>query len=241
MKMSKVILLVSVSCAILFNAKAQTADEVVNKWMNAMGGHDKLKSIRTIHIENEVSFMNNPATNTTWLSNGKGYKSVTDFNDQKIVDCYIANGGWSVNPLAGQPTPVAMPPAQVKMGQLQLEAGGPLLDYASKGGKVEMLGKDNVNGSSVYKILLTTASGQQAGYYISDSSFYILKEVTKINAGGQEFDINLIKTDYRKTPDGFLMPYSTELSFPGLTANFVAKKIEVNKDFDASIFDMPKN
>jgi hypothetical protein len=241
MKMSKLMLLISIACTVVFSSKAQTADEIINKWITAMGGRDKLKSIRTVYIENEVSFMNNPANNTTWLSNGRGYKSVTDFNGQKIIDCYIANGGWSVNPLAGQATPVAMPEAQVKMGQLQLEAGGPLLDYASKGGKVELQGKDNVNGFSAYKILLTTASGQQAGYYISDSTYYILKEVTKINAGGQEFDINLVKTDYRKTQDGFLMPYATELSFPGLTANFVVKKIEVNKDFDASIFDIPKN
>jgi hypothetical protein len=241
MKMFKTVLLVSISWVTMVNVKAQTADEVVNKWINAMGGREKLKSIRTVHIENEVNIMNNPATNTTWLADGKGYKSVTDFNGQKIMDCYITNGGWSVNPLAGQPTPAAMPPAQIKMCQLQLEAGGPLLDYASKGSKVELQGKDNVHGAPVYKLLLTTATGQQAGYYISDSSFYILKEVTKIDAGGQEFDIDLIKTDYRKTQDGFLMPYSTELSFPGMTATFVVKKIEVNKDFEASIFDMPKN
>ena len=224
-----------------FQAQAQTADEVVNKWVTAMGGHDKLKSIRTIYTENEVNIMNNPASNTTWIADGKGYKSVTDFSGQKIIDCYLTQGGWSVNPLAGQATAISMPPAQVKMGQIQMAAGGPLLDYSSRGYKLELQGRDKVNGASVFKILLTTGDGLPVNYYISDSSYLILKESVKMNANGQDFEITWVKSDYRKTPYGFILPYSTELSFPGVSINFSVKKIEVNKDFDAAIFEMPKS
>ena len=223
------------------HAKAQTADEIVNKWVNAMGGHDKLKSIQTVYTENDVTIMNNPATNTTWLADGKGYKSVTDFSGQKIIDCYIKDGGWSVNPLAGQPAPASMPGQQVKMGQLQLEAGGPLLDYASRGGKVELQGKDSVNGAPAYKIKLTTKDGMEVSYFISNSSFYIVREVIKMKADGQDFEISWIKSDYRKTPEGFIMPYATELTIPGVTINFAVKKIEINKALDAGVFDMPKS
>ena len=241
MKMFKWVTLFSISCLMLLFAQAQTADEVVNKWMNAMGGRDKLKSIRTVYTENEISIMNNPATNATWLVDGKAYKSVTDFNGQKIIDCYSQTGGWNMNPLAGQATAAPMSKDQVKMGLIQMEAGGPLLDYASKGSKLELQGKDHVNGASVYKLLLTTANGLPVSYYISDSSYDILKEVVKMNADGQDFEITWVRSDYRKTPDGFIMPWSTELSFPGVSVSFTVKKIEVNKDFDVAIFDMPKN
>jgi hypothetical protein len=241
MKSLKLMAVFLVSCSVILQVKAQSADEVVNKWMNAMGGHDKLKSIQTVYAENDVLIMNNPATNTTWLSDGKGYKSITDFSGQKIIDCYVVNGGWSVNPMAGQPAPVSMPEAQIKMGQLQLEAGGPLLDYAAKGGKIESQGKDNVNGTPAYKIKLTSRSGMEVSYYISDSSFYILKEVVKVNANGQDFEIAWTRSDYRKTADGFIMPFATELSIPGITLNFSVKKIEINKPIDAVVYEMPKN
>jgi hypothetical protein len=241
MKKLKLISVLFISFMLVIHANAQTADEIVNKWMIAMGGHDKLKSIQTVYTENDVTIMNNPATNITWLADEKGYKSVTDFSGQKIIDCYIKDGGWSVNPLAGQATPVSMPAQQVKMGQLQLEAGGPLLDYASRGGKVELQGKDSVNGAPAYKIKLTTKDGMEVSYFISNSSFYIVREVVKMNADGQEFEISWTRSDYRKTPEGFLVPYATELTIPGITINFTVKKIEINKAFDANVFEMPKS
>jgi hypothetical protein len=241
MKKLNLISVLFISFFLVVQANAQTADEIVNKWTNAMGGREKLKSIQTVYTESEVTIMNNPATNMTWLSDGKGYKSVTDFSGQKIIDCYVANGGWSVNPMAGQASPVAMPAEQIKMGQLQLEAGGPLLDYAAKGGKIELLNRDKVNGASAYKIKLTNRDGMAVTYYISDSSFYILKEVVNVNANGQDFEISWVRSDYRKTADGFIIPYATELTIPGITLNFSVKKIEFNKPIDATVFDMPKS
>ena len=221
--------------------KAQTAEEIVGKWMQAMGGKGKLASIQTVYLENDVSIMNNPASSKTWILNGKGSKTETDFSGQKIIDCYTVNNGWNINPLAGQPTATPMPASQVKMGQLQLEAAGPLFDYISKGSKAEFIGKENVNGASVYKLLLTTANGTQMNFFISDSSYFILKEVTKLNAEGQDVEITVVKSDYRKTEDGFIMPYSTEVSFPGLSVSLTTKKILVNTPVDSQIFEMPKN
>ena len=56
---------ITLLCTILFlafiNVKAQTADDIINKWMIAMGGKEKLASINTVYTENEVNIMNNPA------------------------------------------------------------------------------------------------------------------------------------------------------------------------------------
>ena len=231
--------------AILFlgftKTKAQTADDIINKWTTAMGGREKLAGFNTLYSENEVNIMNNPAASKTFTINGKGYKSEIDLSGQKVIDCYTANGGWSVNPIAGQPTPVNMPEAQVKIGQLQLDPAGPLFNYAAKGSKVELQGKEDLKGSSVYKIKLITATGSEVIYYISDSSYYILKNVIVMKAEDKEIDITSLFSDFRKTMDGYVMPYSTELDLPGLSLVFTCKKIEINKELDPAIFEMPKN
>ena len=225
----KIALVFTISLLGIICAQAQTADEIINKWTNAMGGKEKLGSIKTVYTENEISIMNNPAAGKTYAVNGKGYKSVIDFNGQKVIDCYTVNGGWSLNPLAGQPTPVNMPAGQVKLGQLSLDVAGPLYDYAAKGSKVELLGKEDLKGSSAYKIKLTTATGTEVIFYISDSSYYILKNVAKMNADGQDVEITTVFSDYKKTDDGFVMPYSIALDLPGLSISYTNKKIEINK------------
>ncbi len=237
----KIVLLCALSLLNLTSVKAQTADDIIKKWVTAMGGPEKLASIKTVYTENEITIMNNPAAGKTYSVNGKGYKSVIDFGGQNVIDCYTANGGWSFNPLAGQTAPVNMPAAQVKLGQLSLDLQGPLFNYAAKGNKVDYLGKEDLKGSSAYKIKLTSASGTEVTFYISDSSYYIVKDVAKMNADGQDIDIITSFSDYKKTAEGFIMPYSSSLELPGLSLAYSNKKIEVNKDIDPTIFDMPKN
>jgi hypothetical protein len=241
MKMLKTILLFSLSATSVLWSQAQTADEIVNKWTMAMGGQEKLASIETIYSENELDIMNNTAPAKIYVLNGKGFKSETDFNGQKIIDCYTINNGWNINPLTGQPNAAKMPEAQVKPGQLRLEAAGVLFNYAAKGSKLELIGKEDINGKPAYKLSLTTASGVKDMLYLDINTFYILKEATLMSASGQEFEISTSFSDYRKTENGYLMPYSSIFSLPGISVATTSKKIEVNKTIDPVIFDMPKN
>ncbi|HTB26306.1 MAG TPA: hypothetical protein VK711_13110 [Puia sp.] len=222
-------------------SKAQTADDIIKKWTNAMGGGEKLASIKSVYTENELNIMNNPASGKTYILNGKGFKSEIDLSGQTIIDCYTVNAGWSINPLAGQPTAVNMPEGQIKLGQLSFDASGPLYNYGSKGSKVELLGKEDLKGSSTYKIKLTSAAGTEVVYFINDSSYYIMQTVAKMNVNGQDIEITTALSDYKKTAEGYIMPYASELDFPGLTIGFTNKKIEVNKEIDPAIFVMPKN
>jgi outer membrane lipoprotein-sorting protein len=241
MKMLKTTLLFSLSAISFITSKAQTADEIVSKWTAAMGGKEKLASIQSVYLENELDIMNNTAPAKIYILNGKGFKSETDFNGQTIIDCYTVNDGWSVNPLAGQPTATRMPEAQIKPGQLRLDAQGVLFNYDEKGSKIELAGKEDLNGIPVYKIILTTASGVKDVLHLDAKTFYILKETSVIAANGQEFEISTSYSDYRKTDNGYIMPYSNILTLPGVSATTTCKKIEVNKPIDPAVFAMPKN
>ncbi|MEO8762838.1 MAG: hypothetical protein ABI416_01065 [Ginsengibacter sp.] len=241
MKISRLVLLSAIAALAFTNLQAQTADEIINKWVEAMGGKDKLSSIKTVYTEDDLNIMNNIAPHTTYIINGKGSRSETDFNGQKIIDCYTVDSGWNVNPLVGINTPTDMLPSQVKLGQLQLDAAGPLFNYASKGSKAELQGKESLNGATSYKLKLTTATGIELNFFIDSVSSYIVKEIIKTNAGGQDLEITTITSDYRKTGDGFVMPFAQEISFPGLSLTITSKKIDVNNEIDPAIFNKPGN
>ena len=90
-------------------AKAQTADEIVNKYFDAVGGKAKLESVKTAYSEGEMNIMNNPAPFVSSVIDGKASRSEMNFNGQKIINCYSVGAGWTVNPLAGVTEPTPMP------------------------------------------------------------------------------------------------------------------------------------
>ena len=225
---------------VFMNAFAQTADEEVNKYFEAIGGKEKLGSLKTLYSEGEVNIMNNPAPTVIYIMDGKGYKILLDFNGQKIVNCYGVNSGWMVNPLAGIPDPVQMPADQIHIGQMTFDLKGPLFDYAAKGSKLEMAGKEKFNGADMYKLKLTGRDSTEMNFYIDASNYFLLKIVVKLNVAGNPFEMVTINSNYQKTNIGLLMPFTQETSYPVVTLISTSKIIDINKEMDSSVFAMTK-
>ena len=241
MKSLRVVLL---SAGVLLTAGhlfAQTADEIVNKHIEALGGKAKLSAIKTIYTEYDMEVMNNTASGISYLVNGKGYRNEIDFGGQKIIQCVTDKGGWGINPMMGQTSAEAMPEDQVKNSQAQLTVGGPLMDYASKGSTLELQGRDSVNGVSAYKLKLKSKEGAETTMWIDPASYYILKSTNKANIGGQDVETSAVFSNYKKTDYGYVMPTNTELTLPqGFSLNITNKKVEINKEIDPKLFEMQK-
>ena len=219
--------------------RAQTADEIVSKHIDAIGGKAIISSIKSLYMESSVEAMGTEASTVTSIINGKGFRNETDFNGAKYIQVVTDTSGWGINPMAGQSTPVALTDEQVKTAQPQLQIGGPLLDYAAKGYKVELIGKDTANGGE-FKVKLTGATGLEATYYINTKTYRIDKEVDKINANGQEIEKTTNFSDYKKTDMGFVMAGTQQVVLSQYTLTITSKKIEINKTIDPAIFAMPK-
>jgi hypothetical protein len=66
--------------------------------------------------------------------------------------------------------------------------------------------------------------------------------VMNMNINGQDIEMLVENSDYKKIDNGLIMPFSSKLDFRGtgllITTN--QKKIEINKEIDVAIFEMPK-
>lgn len=218
-------------------AAAMTADEVVGKSLDAIGGKDAISQVKSITMDTDVQVMGNDAPGTVTIVDGVGYKSETDFNGSKIVQCYNDKGGWQVNPMAGAADPTPMSDDEYKAGKEGMFVGGGLYDYAARGSKVDLVPGD----AGTYKIKLTTKDNSATTYVIDAKTFLVKSTVRKGQMQGQDVDITTSYSDYRKTDVGYLMPYQMDLDFGGQFQLTIAiKKAELNKTIDPAIFAMPK-
>lgn len=233
MKQLKSLLL---TATILFTsaAQAQTADEIINKHIEAIGGKEKLNQVKSLYTESSMEVMGNQAPIVEWLLEGKGYKSETEFNGSKIISCFTDKGGWTINPMAGATAAQAMTEEIYKAGKDQIYVGGALLNYAAKGNKAELMGKEDNN----YKIKV--ASGNiETIYFIDASSYYITKATSKGEMMGQTVEVSITFSDHKKTEFGIVLPYSRVTDFGSFTISAKVNKVEVNKEIDPKIFEMP--
>lgn len=227
----------------IVTAQAQTADEIINKYIEAMGGKEKLNSIKSLYMEG-TSVMQNGAevTQRTWKVNGLLYRQETESSMFKMVVLVTDKAGWRQNPRNGgnfEPMTAEM----LSNMQNQMDCAGPLVDYAAKGHTVELLGKEDVEEVECWKIKLTLKSGQDLTFFFDPTTNYILRMSSKGGfggggrsggQGGGDVERKIDYSDYKKTDDGFVFPF--KISPVGMGGGIFFEKIEVNKTVDSKLY-----
>jgi outer membrane lipoprotein-sorting protein len=218
-------------------SRAQTADEIVNKYLDAIGGKDKLQQVKSIYMESTTQMMGNEGPSTITVVNGLGYKIVSEVNGQTFIQVFTDKGGWQVNPYAGAATPTPLPDELFKQGKSKLDYW-PLVNYAAKGNKVELLGKE----AGAYKLKITSSDSTETTVFIDSATYYLTKLTATASMMGQTMEVSSIFSNFKKGDMGIVFPYSAEISYGGqFNISTTVKKIELNKTIDPSIFEMPKS
>lgn len=215
--------------------QAQTVDEIIAKHIEAIGGKEKLGQVKSIYSEISMEVMGSQSPVTEYTLEGKGFKSEAEFNGSKIISCFTDKGGWAINPMAGATAAQAMPDELYKAGRSQIYVGGALLDYASKGNTVELVGKEENN----YKIKVTNGTAE-SNYFIDPATHYLVKMVSKGEMMGAPVEVVTSFSDHKKTDFGIVLPYAKTIDLGGFVLAAKTNKVEVNKEIDPKIFEQPK-
>ena len=216
---------------------AQTADDVISSYVDAIGGKKKISKIESLVVEGsmEVEGMEG-AMKTTTLS-GKGVRVEIDMMGSMIVNCITDQGGWTINPFMGGSTPEDMTEEQYNSAKYQIVVGGPFINYKELGFKAELAGEETIGDTRTIKVNLTSPEEKVSEHYFDPESGYLVRSVDDGDMGENVTTFS----DYTET-DGMLTPHSMEISAAGGQAYIymTVEKVTVNAPVDESVFSKPE-
>jgi hypothetical protein len=218
---------------------AQTADEIINKYITTIGGMEKIQAIRSLRKSGTFRA-------------GLEAKVVDEFKrPNKVrqefllqgmtgVNAYDGAAGWKIEPWEGKKDAESLSEDELKAIIDDSDFDGPLVNYREKGHKVEYISMDEVDGTEVHKLKVTKKSGDVAYYYMDTDYFVPIKIETKRMIRGAEREFETELGDYKEV-NGWYIPHSLEGGVKGNPNRWKVTydKIEANVDLADSRFTRP--
>jgi outer membrane lipoprotein-sorting protein len=222
--------------------RAQTAEEIVKKYLNARGGLDKIRAIQSERISGHIAF--SPDLGGPFLLEFKRPLKMhmeATIQGRSLIRVYDGkSAGWVINPFDENKGTQPMSADDLSNISDESDFDGPLVDYQAKGNQIELAGKDDIDGKPVYKLKLTRKNGDERVYYIDTASFLVLKWDGVTHSDGKAVPMRNFLHDYRDV-DGLKFPFEIDTGFPGSPEQrqFTIEKVELNPQIDDSRFAKP--
>jgi len=212
-------------------ASAQTVDEIIAKHVTAIGGKENLEKIQNVVMEGSMTIQGAPITVTVTGVQNKLMRQDINAMGMKGYDFTTEKEGWTYMPFQGMQKAEPKTAEEVKEALSDLDLTGSLYNYAAKGNKVELIGKEDVEGTECYKLKVTLASGKEETYYIDPTSYFVVRTKAKRKFNGQEVETSVDLSDY-KDVDGVKMPFSMTQPF----GTIVFSSIKANQTIDDKLY-----
>lgn len=219
---------------------AQTVDEIIAQYIQAHGGLEKMKSVKTLRITGKFS---EGSFRAAFVQENKRPNRVREeeiIQGMTAIQAYDGKTGWQVSPFSGRKDPDLLSADDMKSLVEDADIDGPLVDYKNKDHRAELLGHDSVEGTDCYKIKLTLANSDVRYYYIDTDSHLEIKVETERNIRGTVHYNETLYGDYEEV-NGLYFPFAFETGTKGETdrVRFTVEKVEINVPLSDTQFSMP--
>ena len=222
------------------SAWAQTADELIDKHIKALGGLEKLKAVNSVKLTGKMKMGPMEAPLTVAKKRPGSFR--VDFTIQGMTgtQAYDGSTGWMIMPFLGKKEAEKMPEDMLKEFRDEADFDGPFVDYKAKGNKVEFIGKEDVQGTPAYKLHLTMKDGNEQTLFLDADSYLLIKSEAKHKVQGQEIEGESTFGDYKEV-GGLMFPFTIENKMKGKEGSqtFVFDKVDLNASLDSASFAMP--
>ena len=224
-------------------AAALSAEQIVDKCVEVRGGLAAWRKIETMtwvgHLESERS----PVPNLPFkLEEKRPNKSRFEITEPSVRSVRVFDGvsGSKMRPAQdGRPEVKQFTMQETRFAREASGLEGPLIDYRTRGSKVELEGIDQMDGRKAYRIGVRLASREVQTVWIDAETF--LEARYDRTAYGQQGPKGTVSVRYRdyKEVEGLALPSVLEISGAagGKPDRMVIEKVALNPPIDDREFD----
>ena len=206
-----------------------SAADVIAKYIEAIGGEAKLKTIQDIESKSGMT-MQGMNIDIVIKQKAPDKMSVETLMGGNVLSKQVFNGEKAkvTSPMGEQE--VSGPELEDMKIQSTLNAE---LYFEQLGVVVELKGLEDVEGSPAWKLQMTTPSGKNmVDFYDKESGF----KVKSVNQQGQ-MSITIMYSDYREV-DGLMFPFQMKQIVGPQTFDVTTTSININKGIEDLVFKL---
>src|SRR3954470_3574627 len=222
-------------------SSAQTADELVAKNLEAKGGVDKIKAIKSYKFSGKYQ-QGSFSAQVAQVAKAPDYiREMFIVQGMTQIQAYDGKTGWQISPFQGRRDPEMLGEDDLRNLSEDADFYGPLVDYKEKGNTVEYLGHDTVDGDDVYRLKVTLKNGDIIYMYLDPDSYIEIRTDRQQFIRGAVRETQTDLGSYKQV-SGVYFPFSVSSgpkNRPNQRGTITIEKMEANVNIPDSQFKMP--
>jgi hypothetical protein len=237
--LARAVLAAGVGSLVAAALPAQTVDQIVAQYYQAAGGLQTMKAIHSTRVTGTVTLgpgIEAPFTRISLRPSLERFDLT--LQGQTGTQAFDGEHAWQYMPFMGQTAPDTMAGEVAKGMKEQSDFDGPLVDYAVRGIRVELVDTEQVDSAKAFKLKVTMPSGEVTYYYLDAASYLPIRTETTRTVQGQEVEIVSKMKDYRPE-GGVMMPHAIDVTQGPSSQSYVIDKVEINPSLTPADFRMP--
>jgi outer membrane lipoprotein-sorting protein len=222
-----------------------TAAQIVEKNVSAKGGLQAWRSVETISFTGKMEAGGKQNVLLPFVLQKKRPRKTRVelvFANDTAVQVYDGANGWKLRPYLGRRDVEPYSPEELKSAALESDLDGPLVDYATKGNTVDLVGVEKVEGHDAYKLKITMKGGLVQHIWVDGETFLEIKlDGTPRRMDGKMRPVSVYLRDY-KSVNGLMIPYVLETTVEGnkATHEMLIENVVVNPKLEDTLFAKPE-
>jgi hypothetical protein len=214
---------------------AQTLDELLAQHAAAHGGLEAWRAVQALRITGTVVAYSSAGPFVYEWRRPDSFRFEQQVLGKKVLSVHDGSVTAWIHPFLGVEQPAVVTGPQAALVQRSAAFDSPLLDAAARGDKVELLGKEDLDGQPAFKLKLTRKDGAEETWYLDPTTCL---ELARLDS---TFDSTGIKerwtyySDFRAAA-GLVIAHRQDQEYGIRHVALTVEKVQVNPEIDPGRF-----